>query len=241
MRRLVFTGFVVLAMPMLAGSATAADMTPHPPVISAQSVMPDETGLGWYLRGDVGYSLDVAPTMSWQQTGYTNRTATDAADWDVGLGYRFSDNLRSDVTLDVLTNHRVKGYLNSTDNDTVNQNTAALLVNGYYDIGTYGGLTPYLGGGIGVARVNSGTLTRYLSGTPTYLFGGSVTYALAASAMTGVSFDIGHGLQADIGYKFTWIDRSRSGTESTGALQGPVTIGDTSVHQFRVGLKYFIN
>jgi len=242
MRRLFFTTWVLMMTTLPpAAPATAADMTVHPPVISAESVTPDETGGGWYLRGDIGYSLDIAPTLSWQQTSYTNRRAADVGTFDVGLGYRFTDNLRSDVTLDFLTNRSLKGYLNSTDDDRLTQDTAALLINGYYDIGTWSRITPYIGGGIGLARVNTGSLTRELSGAPTYTFAGSINYVLAASAMTGLSFDIGHGLQADIGYKFTWIDRTRTGYETTGALTGPVTIGDTSAHQFRVGLKYFIN
>jgi opacity protein-like surface antigen len=230
-----------LAILSISGPVAAADMAAHPPVITAESVMPDETGAGWYLRGDVGIANNVAPTLNWQSTSYNRRSAAVGGAFDFGVGYRFTENLRSDVTLDVLTNHRVKGYLDATDDDRLQQGSTALMVNGYYDIGTYSGITPYIGAGIGVARVNSDPLTRELNGTTTFVFAGTIHYSLAASATTGFSFDIGHGLQADIGYKFTWIDKTRTGTETSSTLQGPVNIGDSSSHQFRVGLKYFIN
>jgi opacity protein-like surface antigen len=231
----------ILATATAVHVAAAADMGAHPPVITADSVMPDETGFGWYLRGDVGFARSVAPTMSWQSTSYANRSVTNGASLGIGFGYRFTENLRSDLTLDFLTNHRVRGYLNTTDDDRLNQSAASLLANGYYDIGTYFGVTPYIGAGIGIARVNNGALTRDLGGIPTYTFAGRTQFALAAAATTGFSFDIGHGLQADVGYKFTWIDKTRTGKETTSTLDGPVTIGDFGSHQIRFGLKYFFN
>ncbi len=229
------------ALAMLTGETIAADVAAHPPQISAASVMPDDTGLGWYLRGDVGFARNVAPTIAWQSTSYSNTSAANSATFDFGGGYRFTENLRSDITLDFLTAHSIKGNLTATTGDRLSQDAAALLLNGYYDFGAISGLTPYVGAGIGVARVHNGTLTRDINGLATYTFGGSTSYSLAAAAQAGFSIDIGHGLQADIGYKFTWIDRTRTGTESTGTLAGPVTIGDSSSHQIRVGLKYFIN
>jgi opacity protein-like surface antigen len=236
----------VIALTLLSAACTpvfaqAADMAPRPPVISAEQVMPDETGAGWYLRGDVGFARNVAPTLSWQSTSYSNRTTADSGTFDLGFGYRFSESLRSDVTLDFLTDHHVSGTLSATQSDRVTQESGALLLNGYYDFAKFMAVTPYIGAGIGVARVVTDPLSRSVSGTPTYTFASATQYVMTAAAMAGLSFDIGRGLQADIGYKFNWIDKTRTGSETTGALSGPVNIGDFSSHQIRVGLKYFIN
>ena len=235
---------VALLIAVLAATPTAslaADMAARPPVITAESVVPDETGAGWYLRGDIGYASNVAPSMSWQTTSYSGNRAANSGTFDFGLGYRFTENLRSDVTLDFLTSHRVLGALNATTTDTLNQDMTAGLVNGYYDIGKFMGITPYIGAGIGAARINADQLTRSVNGTTTYVFNSASNYTLAAAATTGFSFDIGHGLQADLGYKFAWFGNSTTGLESTSHLTGKVNIGNSTAHELRFGLKYFIN
>jgi opacity protein-like surface antigen len=231
----------IVAVISIPGHGLAADVAPQPPVISAESVAPDETNSGWYLRGDIGIAVNAAPSMNWQSSSYFDRSAANSASFGAGIGYRFSDTLRADITLDFLTSHRIKGNLTATTEDHLTQDAATVMANGYYDIATFSGVTPYIGAGIGVARVNDDALVRDVSGIGTYTFGGTLRYALAASAMTGFSFDIGHGMQADVGYKFTWIDKTRTGPETSSTLAGPVNIGASGAHQFRVGLKYFIN
>lgn len=224
-----------------AGLAHAADPAGHPPVITAESVMPDETSAGWYLRGDIGITRNMPPPMSWNGVSESDRSAAGAATGDVGIGYRFNDNFRTDLTLDFLASHRISGAYDATTRDHLDQTSFALMANGYYDLMKVSGITPYIGAGIGVARVDSGTATRDISGLATYTFGGSMRYALSAAAMAGFSIDIGHGLQADFGYRLAWVDRSRTGLESTGTLIGPIKVDDSLSHQFRVGLRYYVN
>ena len=71
-----------------------------------------EVGTGWYLRGDVGASLDSTPTFSFNPSSLTtpppasisptygsNSNKTDFVG-GVGVGYKFNDFIRSDVTFD---------------------------------------------------------------------------------------------------------------------------------------------
>ena len=219
----------------------AADPVPHPPVIAAEAVMPDEGFGAWYLRGDIGIAAPLAPGMSWQSASYGNRTAAGAANLGSGIGYRFNDTLRADLTLDYLTSHAVKGYLSAAVADRLTQDDTLLLANGYYDIGTFAGLTPYVGAGLGLARVDSDPLVRTVNGVNAFTFAGAIRYSLAAAAATGISFDIGRGLQADVGYRFTWIGKTRTGAETTATLPGTVGLGDNGVHQFRVGVRYSLD
>jgi opacity protein-like surface antigen len=97
---------------------------------------------------------------------------------DLGFGYRFSDFLRMDATWDYwtslsrtrsfavvcpyglvgVTNRRTlarSGYLYDTTNTCVGttslaQHNNTFLANGYVDLGTYSGFTPYVGGGVGL-------------------------------------------------------------------------------------------
>jgi opacity protein-like surface antigen len=219
----------------------AADFTTRPPVITADAVLPDDSSSGWYLRGDIGAARTIPPSINWNSINETSRKAAGAAVGDVGFGYRFNENFRSDLTFDFMSSRKISGYYNAVTQDKMNQSAVAIMANGYYDIMKYAGFTPYIGAGIGVAQINTDSATRDINGLATYTFGKSVRYGLAAAAMTGIAIDIGHGLQADIGYRFAWIDRSRTGAETTSTLAGPINIGDFTSHQIRVGLRYTIN
>jgi opacity protein-like surface antigen len=97
---------------------------------------------------------------------------------DLGFGYRFNDFLRMDATWDYwaspsrtrsfavvcpyglqgVTNPltgAAAGYLYDTTNTcagttSLSQHNNTFLANGYVDLGTYSGLTPYVGGGVGL-------------------------------------------------------------------------------------------
>ncbi len=119
---------------------------------------------------------------NWSTTNFTG---------GLGAGYRFNDYLRFDATWDYRTGpggtrqttvicpyslspqngktppHPELGYLYNTA-DTCNATTDvrqynnAFLANAYVDLGTYGGFTPYVGGGVGFnMNVMSGSLNTY--------------------------------------------------------------------------------
>lgn len=203
--------------------------------------MPEETSSGWYLRGDIGVAVNIPASINWNGITEMNRRQASAAAGGLGFGYRFNDSFRTDLTLDFMSTHKLSGNLAATTQDRLNQQSVAVMANGYYDVLKYSRITPYIGAGIGVAQINTDSISRDINGLTTYTFGKSTGYAFAAAAMTGVAIDIGHGLQADIGYRFAWIGRSRTGTETTGTLAGPINVGDYTSHQFRLGLRYLIN
>ncbi len=109
----------------------------------------------------------------------------------VGFGYRFNNYLRLDATWDYRTgpggtgqttvvcpyalsglttrgaNPFQLGYLYNTSNTcdgstNIKQYNNTFLANGYVDLGTYAGFTPYVGGGLGFnMNVMSGSLNYY--------------------------------------------------------------------------------
>lgn len=229
----------VVAITVLPLPAIAGDPAVRPPVITADSVMPEDSSSGWYLRGDIGVARNTAPKLTSDGVTETNRTAAASAAGDFGFGYRFNDNLRSDLTFEFLTSHKVTGQPNAFAKDSLNQDSFAVMANGYYDIIRYAGLTPYIGAGIGIARTNSDAGLRNLGGVSTFSYGKSATYGLAAAAMAGIAIDIGHGMQADLGYRFAWVNRARTGQPNCAC--GPINVSNMQSHQFRIGLRYLIN
>ena len=224
----------------LTGTAVAADFSPRPPVIEQTAVAPEEIGSGWYLRGDIGFARQIPPKITWNGTTETSVKASDTLDAGFGAGYKFNDWMRADVTLDYLSVRNFSGSVDATTRDSYKADSLVLLANAYADLGTWGGLTPYLGAGVGVAEQRVGGVTR-TAAAATYSFASANTFSLAADAAAGITYDLGHGMSTDLGYRLLWIDRSRSGGETTGKIAGNINASDSVSHQFRVGLRYYMN
>ena len=128
---------------------------------------------GWYLRGDIGFSnqrvdsirntnpIFYAGNLSFQET-----TGFDTGGiYQLGAGYQFNHWFRVDVTgeyrgstnfhgLDVLTYPVGGGPIGyEADNYSASKSEWLFLVNAYADLGTWWCITPYIGAGIGTARV----------------------------------------------------------------------------------------
>lgn len=109
----------LLGLGMLAGvsgAAMAADID-----VPTESYQP----MGWYLRGDVGYS--------WLENDGDNDSALAVGG---GIGYQYSENLRTDIRADWA----------GMGGD---QSLTTVLGNLYFDIPLETVFTPYLGAGVG--------------------------------------------------------------------------------------------
>jgi len=177
---------VAFAAPLALGvhQAAAADFLKFP-VESAPDIVskPVELGTGWYLRGDVGASADNGPQLS----SLTTATKKNLWNIDLGVGYKFNNWLRTDATMtwskqrDVSANGFTvicPAYI-SADTTVVNsaiwgpsvgtcnpQNSASLrktdlMLNAYVDLGSWAGLTPFVGVGAGVSMLKSSSSLTY--------------------------------------------------------------------------------
>jgi opacity protein-like surface antigen len=110
---------------------------------------------GWYLRGDIGYRIHQAPNgvPGSSRLRDVGEDLEDTGTIGIGVGYRFNDYFRMDGTLDyAFEDARGCGATCRADRSRIADLDAfAGLVNAYVDLGTYGGLTPYVGGGVGAA------------------------------------------------------------------------------------------
>ena len=138
-------------------------------------------------------------------------------------------------------------------------NASSIMANVYADLGTYWGIRPYVGAGLGVAYMswNDFTITDYCSGsqdTDCGVSGGvglntryqgtyttENSWAMAANAMLGVSYELSRGLHLDAGYRYTYIGEAgvARAADNSGAYSD-MEIGNTSMHEIRMGLRYEI-
>ena len=249
-----------------AAPALAADLLAPPPLAEAAAALGiAELGGGWYLRGDIGYVEYAKPgekPYGAAVVPFDSMRLQNAFSGGAGFGYKFTDWLRTDVTVDYRHDARFQafssrtGYVEGYSRDTGKIQNVTALFNAYFDLGTWYGITPYVGAGVGVAvnRFHSYTaqvtclMTSCGDPTPgaTYALGpqtatrtpaGSRTQ-LAWALMAGASMEVMPGLLIDAGYRFVNIGEARTKLDEWGI--GTRT-KDLTAHEVRVGVRYMID
>lgn len=204
-----------------AADARAADMPewrPQPQPVSQFS----ELASGWYVRGDFGYALYNA------QSGFPGATSEDyraATTMTAGFGVKYQW-LRGDITFDHRENSKVTVSSSAGQMYTARLSGDSFSANGYLDMGTWGGFTPYVGAGIGVAKLAS---TAYQN--------------VIWSAMGGVSYQVTQSIVIDAGYRYTWLGEAAvSNLQTNVALTNiPPRVSDLYSHEARIGFRYLID
>lgn len=162
---------VLTAGSLAAGSASAADYEPPIAVQQADEYVPVEVGSGWYLRGDVGYvfdksfdDLDRGSIGQFPDYGDFGAFVLPSYEDDntdivasIGFGYHFNDYLRADVNAGYLPNEKydIGDSLGDDVRFSAKNSYYTGMVNGYVDLGTFAGLTPYVGAGVGVLHTKT--------------------------------------------------------------------------------------
>lgn len=165
----------------------------------------------WYLRADTGYVFNEAP-----DSGVPAGVLGDAALIGIGVGGRFSDWLRLDLTADYRTQADYTAAGVSGD-----YSVATVLANVYVDLGRWTKLTPYIGAGIGAGYADLDA--------PGFGSG----WGLAWAAMGGVAIELAPNWQLDLGYRYLAL-------ENVG-LGGGLPAFDQAAHEIRIGLRYLID
>ncbi|NRG17396.1 porin family protein [Rhizobiales bacterium] len=215
------------------------------PVIEHVPEVPVATG-GWYLRGDIGYKIYVDPDAGFSSQSFQNESMDDTAVIGVGVGYKFNEYFRTDLTVD----YEFKSEFDSrtpcpacgpggtpgVSLDSADIDVWTILFNAYVDLGTYNGFTPYVGGGIGASYINVGQVYSNV-GTPVRVPGDS-RWDFSWALMAGASYAFNPNLSVDAGYRYLNIGDGYSDTFTAGATTAKVKYEDLQAHEFRVGLRY---
>jgi opacity protein-like surface antigen len=197
--------------------ASAADMAIAPPPMSYAPPPVADFG-GWYLRGDIGFSNqsvnNIRNTNAALYTGLTSfqeKTGFDTGGtYQLGAGYQFNHWFRVDVTgeyrgnanfhgLDLISfpNGGATGF--GSDVYSASKSEWLFLANAYADLGTWYCITPYIGAGIGTARVQ---ISNFLDQGVASLFpAGSGVGPSLVSAASGSQWNFAWALHAGLAYK----------------------------------------
>lgn len=224
---------LLLACALVAGpvsGAAAADFRfPPEPVTAVPSAIaiPEYSNL-WYLRGDLGFSVNEDPELSLTGTPFNSEEIDESWSLGAGFGYNFNDKIRGDLTLDYRFGADVTGINSVTAaRSAVELSSTVGLANLYYDFFDRERFAPYLGGGIGFSYNE----TDVQNGA----FSDDENFELALAAMAGFSYRLNHGWLLDAGYRFLYL--GEAGTESTAAA-GALKIDDIYAHEVRIGFRY---
>ncbi len=226
------------ALAISGATARGADMPGYPslplPFPSEKSQRVDELISGWYLRGDLGYRFQRVGTSSDLFTEYTTSSIKDSYVGAIGVGYKASW-LRTDITGDYGWRAMYSGSTDSGANTvSAKIESYTILLNGYLDLGTWSGFTPYIGAGIGGAQVS----TRNYETTPPQVTEPPKTarWNLAWAAMAGVSVNLTYNVLLDIGYRH--IDM---GDVLGGPNANRLTVKKLTGDEVRVGVRFILD
>ena len=223
---------------------------------------------GWYLRGDVGFSnQSVSRVLDTNSTAYNNVAVSQTSSFgsagifDVGVGYAFNSWFRADVTaqwrgksnftgLDVVTGTGPFAGFVGTDLYTATKSEFVFLANAYFDLGTWWSVTPFIGGGIGTARVSIADF----SDTGDFINGGaqfhSLDYAGQASkwnfawaAHAGLAYRVTPSVTLELAYSYIDLGSGITGPsysfdQVTNTTHAPFAFHDITSHDLTLGVRW---
>jgi opacity protein-like surface antigen len=207
-----------------------AKATPAAATKPAKTAMPKMTQqqmarAGFYIRGDIGYSLAMDPDGSTSAGAMTNESVDSAVLIGGGLGYRLDDHFRADLTVDFRPDADIEATTAGGTAVTSELNGWSLMVNGYWDADTFNNFTPYIGAGIGYARLD--TSDQVGGNTET----GATNNNLAWALMLGLTINAGlPDTSIDLGYRFINLGEFEQ--------SGGASYDELMAHELRAGLRF---
>ncbi|MCU0830528.1 MAG: outer membrane beta-barrel protein [Rhizobiaceae bacterium] len=262
-------------------AAFSADLDAPIFVEQAPEIVPVEIGNGWYLRADIGYAVSESDgpfhyntydpaTNSYGSADFVTGGLSQDFSGGLGVGYQFNQWFRGDATIDMFSGDfqgttasnqpcstdptYVGTTCRSTDAATYDAYTA--MANGYVDLGTFVGITPYVGAGAGFTWINYGGLTNALfcvdgtaacppgpSPVDVAVHAGETDARFTYALMAGASYDVTQNLKLDLGYKYTKIDGGAMfafdpDSQAAGAQGTQGYDKGLERHDVRLGIRY---
>ena len=207
---------------------------------------------------------------------FNNTTLSPFGMVDVGAGYRFNDWFRVDGTFEYRGGANLQSLYTLTDPASpiyggpaqnadfyrADVSSYVGLVNGYVNVGSWFGISPFIGAGLGVADNKVGGFTDQnlafadysaLGASGGYFGNGSKT-AFAWALMAGLDFNVSRNLKLEFSYRYLNYGSIATGASncltggSSGAFSATTCTGGVShsisssnrlaSNDFRLGLIY---
>ena len=249
--------YAACAWAALAITAQAADIPAYEPVPIPPAVMG-----GWYLRGDIGYSnqrvdeLDNVLYDTADSVENLHKEFSGAPIFGAGVGYRVNKWFRADITgeyrsasdFDGADLYTIGGITRPDKYDAKKTEWLA-LANGYVDIGSWRGISPYIGAGVGMANIEISSFADVgvgVTGDPAIAFADdNDEWNFAWAIYAGLGFEVTQNLTLDIGYRYLDLGDAESGDiyayDGTDLVDNPMEFKDITSHDIRVGMRYQFN
>ncbi len=249
-------------------TANAADLLPPPPMPYAPAV---EVGGGWYLRGDIGMTnqdvdrLSFVPPAVATSVGVGDESFEKVhLDFDssplfgIGVGYQFNSWIRADVTGEYRGKSSFHGLERSRDRsgfDTIyadkydaTKHEWVGLANVYVDLGTWHGLTPFIGAGAGFTR---NTIENFIDASTGSDGSVGLTFAkehsktnFAWALHAGVGYEVSPNLKLELAYRYMNLGDAQTSTlhrfDDSGCRCVSVKFKDIESHDFKLGMRWML-
>lgn len=184
---------------------------------------PAPSGRSWYLKGTIGAGNPFVGSI-WDEKYDTGNFTVHHKDmksapfYGVGVGVEYNRWLRFDMTGEyrgkwLFVGHdSYTGFGGGQNDYTADITSWVGLFNAYIDLGTWRGVTPYVGGGIGIASLSVQGLSDVNPVTGTWAYGEDNTKTNFAWALyAGVSYDVTSQFTMDLGYRYLDLGDAKSG------------------------------
>ena len=247
------------AASLLSSVAFAADIAMPPPAYAPPPVVEDFGG--WYLRGDIGFSNqrvdrlnNVLDTVGAPTSVQRNSFGT-AGIFGLGVGYKVNNWFRADVTGEYRGNSQFFGtdritYTGGVGTDTYHatKNEWVVLANAYVDLGTWWCITPFIGAGVGGARVSIANFTDQgiVSGAPpvtSLAFGDNHSkWNLAWALHAGVAYKVTPNFTVELAYRYLDMGDGLTGDlrpyDGPSTRVNPMTFKSITSHDLKLGVRW---
>jgi opacity protein-like surface antigen len=252
------------AASLLSSVAFAADMPSiMPPPAYAPPVVEDFGG--WYLRGDIGFSNQRVDRLNNADdarltSSVQNNSFNTAGIFGLGVGYRVNNWFRADITGEYRGNSNFLGTDRNTfsggvgmDTYHATKNEWVVLGNAYVDLGTWWCITPFIGAGVGGARVSinnftdAGIINDFVNGAqPGLAFGDNVSkWNLAWAVHAGLAYKVTPNFTVELAYRYLDMGDGLTGDlrpfDGPGQRVNPTTFKNITSHDLKLGVRWDLN
>ena len=259
---------ITLTSVLLCGSALAADMGYLPPPdYSLTPEQPETLGNGWYLRGDAGWTREMPPVLAADAALSAALGTKNGWVATIGAGYQFNNYFRTDLTFDYRNTMRgnarsaaftcvtdVVGVSNSSgtpigisaitgDCQSVQRadfKRSSLLANAYIDLGTWTGITPYVGAGVGVTYGQTNGVYNWITGNNGTAYAPDIPYptGFPPTWVTGTGAATAGPAGFTFGPQSRRVATKKSQTNFTWALMAGVSYAVSPNAKIDFGYRY---
>ena len=247
---------LAIAAAFATSAARAADYSQPPPqpyIIQQPPPMLETVSSGWYLRGDIGMSIQNKANLEYLRNPANNfafafdyNSIANTQFIGLGAGYEFNNWLRFDVTGE----YRGKTQVNARgvyDRTTMQGDSYqgylkswVFLANAYVDLGTWNCFTPFVGVGVGGAY---NTLSDFVDngiGQTGVGFGRNPSeWHFAYALHAGVAYNVNKNFKVELAYRYLNYGSITDTIDCVGGCNpDSYKFGNLSSHDIKLGFRW---